>query len=371
MPNGRGEASALLAVTADGIGDLTFASSDWVDAARQALTVITARRADALSPLGRLTLCEVAHNPPAYLRCGPSLAWRARFDGASVEVAAGELAAEACDLKVEGDHSILSNLARIQHQGRDPELVAAAEARLHKLSRWKIHGSPPRSPVHVAVLAEFHDIMALRTMPRFVFMTPEWVSVARHILSTRAESAKYAAGIADHQYTFSEEFIDTPGYAFPDGASGGFWARFDHGRVSVGAGALPRPLEPADSLTKGAYSPVVPIGRTVNADLSEDDKVEVETYRKIAFRFDKVAGKPPVAMSSPSGRGPMPPELGRVFLPLHDELAKRTSGELPSDFDETIRPEWAAPQRFDRAADYDKSWVRYDRVDIYGNPRRL
>ena len=66
----------------------------------------------------------------------------------------------------------------------------------------------------------------------------------------------------------------------------------------------------------------------------------------------------------------MPDDLGRVFLPLHDELSKRTSGELPADFDESIRDEWATPQQFDRRPDYDPSWLKYDEVDIYGNVRR-
>lgn len=54
---------------------------------------------------------------------------------------------------------------------------------------------------------------------------------------------------------------------------------------------------------------------------------------------------------------------------LHDELSKRTSGELPSDFDKSIKPEWATPQGFDRHPDYDPSWILYDQVDIYGKPR--
>ncbi len=49
------------------------------------------------------------------------------------------------------------------------------------------------------------------------------------------------------------------------------------------------------------------------------------------------------------------------------ELSKRTSGELPSDFDQAIKPQWATPQGFDRSADYDPTWVRYDRVDIHGD----
>jgi hypothetical protein len=65
----------------------------------------------------------------------------------------------------------------------------------------------------------------------------------------------------------------------------------------------------------------------------------------------------------------MPPELGRVFLPLHDELSKRTSSELPADFDDSLKDTWSTPQGFDRDANYDTSWLRYSEVDIYGEPR--
>jgi hypothetical protein len=64
----------------------------------------------------------------------------------------------------------------------------------------------------------------------------------------------------------------------------------------------------------------------------------------------------------------MPPDLARIFMPLHDELSKRTSGELPADFDSDIKPEWAKPLAFDRDKGYDPSWIRYDQVDIYGDP---
>lgn len=61
--------------------------------------------------------------------------------------------------------------------------------------------------------------------------------------------------------------------------------------------------------------------------------------------------------------------LGAEAEKLHDELSKRTSGELPADFDETIVPQWATPLRFDRSETYDPSWLRYHKVDIYGEPR--
>lgn len=339
----NGQASVLLAAMADGIGELTFASVQWVEAARQSLEAAVARQAEALTDLGEFTICEVGHNPPAYLHCGASLAWHAKFNGAAVEVSVGELPVSQCNYKIEGDHSIISNLARIQYHNRDPNLVALAQARLTKLSRWEIHGQIPDHPALATVLRSLHDSLAARTMPRFVFMTPEWVSTARHILSTRAVSEKYARGIKDVVYTFSEEFTDTPGYAFPDGSHGGFWVHCDHGQITVGAGPLPRQYEPADALTKGFYTPIVPVGRTVNTAMTADEKQQQVVYSKGAFRYDKVAKKAAVEQSSPSGKGPMGPELGRIFIVLHDELSRRTSGELPSDFDLSVKPEWGTP----------------------------
>ena len=369
MSSDNEQASVLLAAMADGIGDLTFGSEEWVEAAREALASAAAERADALADLGTFTLCEVAYNPPAYLRCGPKLAWHAKFDGPSVEVYPGELPEAECDFKMQGDHAIISNMARIQYLGKDPKIVAAAQTRLGKLSRWQMHGNMPSHKALGAVLRSLHDTLAPRTMPRFVFMTPEWVNSARHILTTRATSPKYADGIKDLVYTFSEEFTDTPGYAFPDGSHGGFWVHCDHGLVTVGAGPLPEALEPADHLTKGIYTPVVPVGRTVNAAMTEADQEEHTAYSAVVFRFDKQAMRRPVDQSSPSGKGEMPAGLARIFMPLHDELAKRTSGELPSDFDTAIKREWATPQGFDRSATYDPSWARYDKVDIYGEQR--
>ena len=164
----------VVAAMADGIGDLVFASDEWVEAARDALNVAVARHAEALSDLEAFTICEVGHNPPAYLHCGSSLSWHAKFRYASVEVNAGELPAEECDYKIEGDHSIISNVARIQYHNRDPKLVAMAQTRLTKLSRWEMHGQMPEHPGLGTILRSLHDTLAVRTMPRFVFMTPEW-----------------------------------------------------------------------------------------------------------------------------------------------------------------------------------------------------
>ena len=123
---------------------------------------------------------------------------------------------------MEGDHSVISNFSRILNYGNDPALVKQAQDRLARLSRWKLHGEMSDHPVLAVVLRSMHDAMAYRTMPRFTFMTLEWVNSARFILSSRAKSEKYAESIKDIQFTFSEEFINTPAYAFPDGSHGGF-----------------------------------------------------------------------------------------------------------------------------------------------------
>ena len=362
--------SPLLAAMADGIGDLVLASSQWVDACRETLSHLVDRHRSVLGDLGSFTLCEVAHNPPAYLRCGKTLAWQAKFNGATVQVQVGALAPSDCDLYIEGDHSIMSNLGRIQYSHRDPALVEVAQERLRKLSRWVVHGAMPVHPGLSVVLRALHDALAVRTMPRYVWMTPEWVSSARYILTTRADSTKYADDLLEVEFTFAEEFTNTPRYAFPNGTHGGFWVRCQRGQLTVGAGPLPKQFEPADMLTHGAYTPVVPVGRTVNAAMTDDDKAAQAAYSKSAFRFDKDVGAAPVKQTSPSGRAPMPAALGKVFLPLHDELSKRTSGDLPADYDPTVKAEWASPRSFDRQLSYDPTWLRYDKVDIYGSPRR-
>lgn len=368
MTIAAGHHSEVLAAMADGIGDLPFASEDWVALAAETLAAEVAKHAGRLGDVGKFTLCEVGHNAPAHLHVGAKLAWHARFDGASVTVASGELPSAECDLKIEGDHAIISNLGRLQYHARNPTLVAAARERLTQLSRWQVHGAIPKHEVLGAVLRTLHDTMAPRTLPRFVFMTPEWVSVARHILSERAVSERYASDIQDVVYTFSEEFTETPRYAFPDGTHGGFWVRADHGTITVGAGPLPKELGPADALTKGPYGRVIPVGRTVDAALTDEEKTQRDRYAKLAFSPPEGTKDFPVSQTSPSGKGRMPEALMRVFAVLHDELSKRTSGELPSDF-EAHDAEWAEPQPFDRQPGYDASWLRYDQVDIYGNPR--
>ena len=369
MSIAEGHHSVVLAAMADGIGDLSFASEQWVTEAAATLAAAVAHHASRLQDLGAFAFCEVAHNPPAHLHVGGALAWHARFEGPTVRVATGELAAEECDLKIDGDHSIMSNLARLQYRGRDPAVVAAARERLMKLCNWRLRGALPQHAALGIVLGALHDEMAVRTLPRFVFMTPEWVSSARHILTERASSAKYAPGIQDVVYTFSEEFTETPAYAFPDGSHGGFWVHVNHGHITVGAGPAPAERQPVDALTKGPYGRVVPVGRTVEAALTDAEKEQKDAYAKMAFAPPPGSKDFPVSQTSPSGRGAMPKELMRVFAVLHDELSLRTSGELPADYDESQDADWAQPQSFDRAADYDASWVRYDAFDIYGTPR--
>ena len=103
--------------------------------------------------------------------------------------------------------------------------------------------------------------------------------------------------------------------------------------------------------------------------MTDEEKAEQASYSRLAFKADEESGKPPVDQSSPSGKGEMPAELAKIFAPLHDELSKRTSSELPSDFDQNVTSRWSQPQLFDRPEGYDASWLRFDQVDIYGNSR--
>lgn len=355
--------SALLAVMADGAGDLSFATPEWVDAAQEALTAAAARHTDGLKDLGEFTLCEVAHNPPAYLHAGAKLAWNVKFDGAKVVASVGELPASECDLKIEGDHSIMSNLGRIQYHGNDPTLIAKAQARLHKVSRWEVSGSLPDHPALRAVLRSVHDTMAVRTYPRFVWMSPEWVESARRLISARAE--EFADGIADAEFLFNEVFTDPPEFAFPEGGDSGFWVHLSHGEITVGYGVSPEEFGNPNYYNQALYTPVVPVGRTVEAAMTEADSEGKAAYSKAAFGVDMGEKK----LRRQVERKPFPPGLSRVFGDLHDDLSLRSSGELPADYDKSVRKEWGTPYDFDRDPGYDPSWLLYDKFDIYGNPR--
>lgn len=352
----------------ESIGDLTFATKEWVDAARDVLNEEVDRYRDQLKDVKRHSFSQVARNAPVHLHAGNTLAYSVIFQNGGAEILAEELPDDQCDMKMTGDHSLMSNMARLVFQGKDPKLVDAARNRLFSLGRWQMFGNQPPERVLHSIWQAVNDKMAERTMPRFVFMTPEWVSSARAILTTRARSEKYRDAIKSIDFTFSEEFTYTPKYAFPDGSHGGFWVRCRQGKVIVGAGPLPENSQPADMLTLAMYSAVVPVGRTVVANMTDEEKEAQSVYQQQAFRYDKELSLRPAEQTQPSGRGPMPPDLGRVFVPLHDELSKRTSGELPSDYDDTIPSKWGDPQTFDRHPDYDPSLLRYDEVDIYGNP---
>lgn len=367
MNYGPETSSTLLAAMASGIGDLVFLSEEWIEEIRKVLEWETSRRASQLADLGSFTICEVAVNAPAYLRCGGRMAWNAVFENATVSVNQGELPAQKCDLKVVGDHSLMSNLARIQYDNRDPKIVAAAQSRLVKVGRWQFEGSIPSHPALAQTLRFTHDEMARRTMPRFVWMSPEWVMCTRHIVSTRALSEKYRNDLKDVEYTFAEEFINPPRYAFPDGKPAGFWVRCDKGSITVGSGSLPDHLQPANFQNKGEYVPVIPVGRTVEASMTEEDRTEQRDYSRTAFRHDADKGEKPFFQQSFKGGKPeMPPALARVMAVLHDELSKRSSGELPKDYSE-VRQQWSSSPKFDRDESYDPTWLKYDELDIYGN----
>ena len=159
-----GEPFALLAAAADGVGELDFASTAWVAEARAVLEGLVETHAAGLEDVS-FSLCEVAHNAPYYLHAGSKLAWHAKFEGASVEVGVGEL--ESCDLKIQGDHGVISNGARIQYAGRDPAVVAAAQAVIQKVGRFDFAGAMPSNPTLGLVLRE---------------VSPSTVSVTTHVV---------------------------------------------------------------------------------------------------------------------------------------------------------------------------------------------
>ena len=135
--------------------------------------------------------------------------------------------------------------------------------------------------------------------------------------------------------------------------------------MTVGLGVLPEELGNPDCYRQMLYTPVVPVGRTVNAAMTEEDKEGQAAYSKVAFGVDMGDNKP----LRQSENKTMPPGLGRVMGVLHDELSKRTSGELPSDYDETIKPAWATPFEFDLDPGYDASWLLSAQSAFSGKPR--
>ena len=202
-----GEPFALLAAAADGVGELDFASGEWVAEARAVLEGLVETHAAGLEEVS-FSLCEVAHNAPYYLHAGSKLAWHAKFEGASVEVGVGEL--ESCDLKIQGDHGVISNGARIQYAGRDPAVVAAAQAVIQKVGRFDFAGAMPSNPTLGLVLRELHDAMAPRVLPKFPWMSAPWVANARQIAYERAQLPEFKDGLASEDFIFAEEFRNPP-----------------------------------------------------------------------------------------------------------------------------------------------------------------
>ncbi len=118
--------------------------------------------------------------------------------------------------------------------------------------------------------------------------------------------------IKDEEYRFAEVFTQTPRFAFPDGAASGFWVVCDHGEVTVGFAALPQEYGSPDYLNQLLYTPVVPVGRTVNAAMTDADKAEATAYSDAAFAVDVGEGNLPIRQSDPANNKPFPPGLGAV-----------------------------------------------------------
>jgi len=384
------------ALAPPGIGDLCYLCPEWVAAARDVLVATAARHSEGLRDLGQFTLCEVAHNPPWHsspygesyksetkpytspangpgrVLYGNKLAWWVRFRGASVDAQEGELPASECDLKIQGDHGIMSRLARVLNSGVDPQTVAAAKAQLMPQSRWVVEGKMKEHEVLKAVMSGLHDAMAARTIPRFVWMSRDWVSSAREIITARASNPKFCDDarrqpmLKDVNYIFAEEFTDPPRYVSPDGSSSGFWVAIRHGNVTVGSGRLPKEYGEPDTQTKGQYVPILVGGRTVNAALNKEEQAMISEHSARLPRMFN--GKPTMTAVQRVKKGsvPMPISMSLLLLPMHDELSLRASGEVPSDFDPSIQDGGAPP--FDRSSEYGKTWLRYDKVDVYGQP---
>jgi len=345
-------------VMADGPGEVCYASAEWVKAAEGFLPELVSASADELKSLGDYVLCIVTHNAPLWLRKGSNLAWGVRVASGEVSLFVEEPADDDCNFKIQGDHSILSNLSRIVKHDETGEEVAGRYLRQTRLLTTPDATIPP---VLAKLVKSILHKMAEKTFPRYVFMTPEWAGLARQLISVRAE--RNAEGLKGVNFTFSEEMYGGPAWAFPDDESGGFWVRCVDGKVTIGSGVLPEEHGPADTYTIAPWMAVTPLGRTVNAVMTDEEKEEQAQYNKKAFSKD--LGLDRVRVTQHSG-DPMPEALSKSFGNLHDQLSKRTAGPAAADYDSSLPDVWDVPA-FDRDPGYDKSWLKYDEVNIYGD----
>ena len=199
----------------------------------------------------------------------------------------GEIGAAECDYKLEADHGILSCLGRILNVSVDPEVAQAARAELSPQTKWRIHGvgaiknrsgqgAINGSVALGACFATMHDVTAHRTMPRFVWMSPNWVSTARHIITARATTIKFRDDarrepmLKDINYVFEETFKNPPRYVSPDGRPAGFWHVMRGGNPIVGSAPLPAEYGEPDTLTAGQYIPIM-AGRSRRRDCHSAD----------------------------------------------------------------------------------------------------
>jgi hypothetical protein len=193
-------------VMAEGPGEICYASAEWIKAAEASLPEVVSSMSDDLKNLDNYVLCIVAHNAPIWLRVGSKLAWGIRVANGEASLFEGEL--DECDLKIEGDHSILSNLSRIvKHDDTGREVAA----RYTKQTRLVATPGVELPPAMKKLNETLHHKMAEKTFPRYVFMTPEWAGLARLMISAGAE--RNAEDLKEVSLTFSEEMYGGPAWA--------------------------------------------------------------------------------------------------------------------------------------------------------------
>lgn len=83
-----GMTSDLVTAMADGIGEFSYLSEEWIGAAQKQLIRLSELQSDSLAGK-QFVYCEVAYNAPAFLHVGPTLAMNMTIDNGSVSVAAG------------------------------------------------------------------------------------------------------------------------------------------------------------------------------------------------------------------------------------------------------------------------------------------
>lgn len=131
---------------------VNFASSAWIDVARQQLEEIVAERGE---PGTRFSLCEVFTDAPTSITATGTAAWHFYVDGKTVRVSAGEV--DDADVKIRTDYQGVLPRAR---QYYTPEILAERATQPPGAGFDSVEGDMSLVPDY---LVELHNRLAVIT----------------------------------------------------------------------------------------------------------------------------------------------------------------------------------------------------------------